>query len=63
MKKIKRSVAAVCTAAALTLGMASCGSSSDSSSGKSSNGEKRTVYVMTIIENGAFLDMKDGFIQ
>lgn len=63
MKKIMRSVAAVCTAAALTLGMASCGSSSDSSSGKSSNGEKRTVYVMTMIENGAFLDMKDGFIQ
>lgn len=50
---------AACTmlAAVMATGMAACGSSSEKSSGKIK------VGVIQLIENGAFNDMKDGFIE
>ena len=44
-------------AAVMATGMAACGSSSEKSSGKIK------VGVIQLIENGAFNDMKDGFIE
>lgn len=55
MKKgIKRFIAGI-TAAAI-LGLTACSDNATVS-------DKKTVYVMMMIENGAFVDMKDGFIE
>lgn len=61
MKRIFAKMTAVTLAAAMAMGVASCGSGKDESGSKSE--DKKTVYVMMMIENGAFVDMKDGFIQ
>lgn len=54
MKKVFRKAVAAVLTAATVLSLSACsGASSD----------KKTVYVMMMIENGAFVDMKDGFIQ
>lgn len=61
MKKILGKMTALSLAAAMTLGMVSCGSGKDGDG--SGSEDKKTVYVMMMVENGAFVDMKDGFIQ
>ena len=54
MKKgILKKAAAIILAAAIGMASVSCGKGSD----------KDTVYVVMMVENGAFVDMKDGFIQ
>lgn len=53
-----RSMKIASLAAAIMLGstgLTGCGASAGS--------DKQTVYVLTMVENGAFVDMKDGFIQ
>ncbi|MGN1087020.1 MAG: ABC transporter substrate-binding protein [Porcipelethomonas sp.] len=57
IKSILKKAAAVSLAAVMTMGAAGCGSKDSSAEGK------KKVYVMMMVENGAFLDMKDGFIQ
>lgn len=54
MKKgILKKAAAIILATAIGMASVSCGKGSD----------KDTVYVVMMVENGAFVDMKDGFIQ
>lgn len=53
VKKIMRTAAALVLAAAVAVGCTGCGASSG----------KQTVYVLMMVENGAFVDMKDGFIE
>ena len=55
--KMFKKAACVMLAAVMATGMAACGSSSEKSSGKIK------VGVIQLIENGAFNDMKDGFIE
>lgn len=55
--KMFKKAACMMLAAVMATGMAACGSSSEKSSGKIK------VGVIQLIENGAFNDMKDGFIQ
>ena len=55
--KMFKKAACMMLAAVMATGMAACGSSSDKSSGKIK------VGVIQLIENGAFNDMKDGFIE
>lgn len=55
--KMFKKVACMMLAAVMATGMAACGSSSEKSSGKIK------VGVIQLIENGAFNDMKDGFIE
>lgn len=57
MKSIFKKVATISLTVAMMLGVVGCGSSESSADGK------KKVYVMMMVENGAFLDMKDGFIQ
>ncbi|HBH91948.1 MAG TPA: ABC transporter substrate-binding protein [Bacteroides sp.] len=52
-----KKAACMMLAAVMATGMAACGSSSEKSSGKIK------VGVIQLIENGAFNDMKDGFIE
>ena len=52
-KKIMKTAAALVLAAAVAAGFTGCGASSG----------KQTVYVLMMVENGAFVDMKDGFIE
>ena len=55
--KMFKKAACMMLAAVMATGMAACGSSSEKSSGKI------MVGVIQLIENGAFNDMKDGFIE
>ena len=55
--KMFKKAACMMLAAVMATGMAACGSSSEKSSGKIK------VGVIQLIENGAFNDMKDGFIE
>lgn len=55
--KMFKKAACMMFAAVMATGMAACGSSSEKSSGKIK------VGVIQLIENGAFNDMKDGFIE
>ena len=55
--KMFNKAACMMLAAVMATGMAACGSSSEKSSGKIK------VGVIQLIENGAFNDMKDGFIE
>lgn len=55
--KMFKRAACMMLAAVMATGMAACGSSSEKSSGKIK------VGVIQLIENGAFNDMKDGFIE
>ncbi len=55
--KMFKKAACMMLAAVMATGMAACGSSSEKSSGKIK------VGVIQPIENGAFNDMKDGFIE
>jgi len=55
--KLSKKITSLLLAAAMAVGASGCSSSKGSSS------DKKTVYVMMMIENGAFVDMKDGFIQ
>lgn len=55
--KMFKKAACIMLAAVMATGMAACGSSSEKSSGKIK------VGVIQLIENGAFNDMKDGFIE
>lgn len=54
VKRFIRTAAALLLTAAMTAGLAGC---------SASNSGKQTVYVLMMVENGAFVDMKDGFIQ
>lgn len=55
--KMFKKAACMMLSAVMATGMAACGSSSEKSSGKIK------VGVIQLIENGAFNDMKDGFIE
>lgn len=55
--KMFKKAACMMLAAVMATGMAACGSSSEKSSGRIK------VGVIQLIENGAFNDMKDGFIE
>ena len=55
--KMFKKAACMMLAAVMATGMAACGSGSEKSSGKIK------VGVIQLIENGAFNDMKDGFIE
>lgn len=55
--KMFKKAACMMLAAVMATGMAACGSSSEKSSGKIK------VGVIQLIENGAFNDMKDGFVE
>ncbi len=55
--KMFKKAACMMLAAVMATGMVACGSSSEKSSGKIK------VGVIQLIENGAFNDMKDGFIE
>ncbi len=55
--KMFKKAACMMLAAVMATGMAACGNSSEKSSGKIK------VGVIQLIENGAFNDMKDGFIE
>ena len=55
--KMIKKAACMMLAAVMATGMAACGNSSEKSSGKIK------VGVIQLIENGAFNDMKDGFIE
>lgn len=55
--KMFKKAACMMLAAVMATGMAACGSSSEKSNGKIK------VGVIQLIENGAFNDMKDGFIE
>lgn len=55
--KMFKKAACMMLAAVMATGMAACGSSSEKGSGKIK------VGVIQLIENGAFNDMKDGFIE
>lgn len=55
--KMFKKAACMMLAAVMATGMAACGSSPEKSSGKIK------VGVIQLIENGAFNDMKDGFIE
>ncbi|MGN1102742.1 MAG: ABC transporter substrate-binding protein, partial [Huintestinicola sp.] len=54
VKRFIKTAAALLLAASLSAGFTGCGSAPDG---------KQTVYVLMMVENGAFVDMKDGFIQ
>lgn len=56
IRKITKAFTAGLLAAAMAVGCVSCGNA------KSDKAEK-TVYVILMVENGAFIDMKDGFIN
>lgn len=49
----------------MVLSLTACGSDNDSNtqSAADSNGEKLTVGIVQLIDNGAFEDMREGFIQ
>ena len=55
--KMFKKAACMVLAAVMATGMAACGSSSEKNSGRIK------VGVIQLIENGAFNDMKDGFIE
>lgn len=55
--KMIKKAACMMLAAVMATGMAACGSNTEKSSGKIK------VGVIQLIENGAFNDMKDGFIE
>ena len=54
IKSIAKKVTALALTASMALGATAC---------QTGAGGKQKVYVIMMVENGAFVDMKDGFIQ
>lgn len=61
MKKNLRKVFAVMAAVVMTAGVAACSSSAEESSSGDS-GDKTKIGVVQMADNGAFTDMREGFI-
>lgn len=61
MKKNLRKVFAVMAAVVMTAGVAACSSSTEESS-SSDSGDKTKIGIVQMADNGAFTDMREGFI-
>ena len=61
MKKNLRKVFAVMAAVVMTAGVAACSSSAEESSSGDS-GDKTKIGIVQMADNGAFTDMREGFI-
>ena len=61
MKKNLRKVFAVMAAVVMTAGVAACSSSTEESSSGDS-GDKTKIGIVQMADNGAFTDMREGFI-
>ena len=62
MKKSLRKVLAMALSAVMIMGVSACGSSSTSEPEGTEKTEKTTVGIVQMADNGAFTDMREGFI-
>ena len=62
MKKSLRKVLTMALSAVMIMGVSACGSSSTSEPEGTENTEKTTVGIVQMADNGAFTDMREGFI-
>lgn len=63
-KKRLKKLLALALAGAMLFGLTACGGSQDNAEqGGQANGEKLQIGVIQMIDNGAFEDMREGFLQ
>ena len=62
MKKNLRKVFTLMAVAAMAVGMTACSSSSEESSNGGTTEEKTQIGIIQMADNGAFTDMREGFI-
>ena len=62
MKKCLRKVLTMALSAVMIMGVSACGSSSTSEPEGTEKTEKTTVGIVQMADNGAFTDMREGFI-
>lgn len=62
MKKNLRKALALMAAAVMTAGVTACSSSTETTSEGGDTAEKTTIGIIQMADNGAFTDMREGFI-